>query len=199
MRMRRMDDILHEGPAVTRLAVPGVAQHVAAVQRVREIHGVGLQQTVADSVDALEPKPSTASDFRGGGAEARDFGTIGALIREIGLNYAMVTAGLEELGALRVGGADIQPGLPGVDSDHMAVVMPVAADVVVLLAQQLQGPDRKVDLAFLDHVKEHVFETVLALPGHQQSAAAVGGGGRGGGIVPRHRLRHRAFDRGERE
>src|SRR5688572_20538611 len=124
------DDELHERPAVARLAVPGIPQHVATAQRPGKVHGVCLQQAVTDAVDTLEPEPGALPDFGIPVAERHDTRAVGAGMGEDRLDHTVVAARLKQLGALEIGGAHILARRPGIDADDVTVVVTELADLI---------------------------------------------------------------------
>ena len=177
------DDELHEGAAVAGLGVPGVDQPVAALEGFDEVVIEGIDEPVADPVDALEPKPHVEDGRFDLVADAVDGGAVGAVDVEVGLDDAVVTARLVESGAGGIDLADVLAGGPGVDPDHVGKVVTVGYGFGVHSREDREGVHREPDLALLDHGEENFLVAGLAGLAPDQLAAVYRKGGYCGGIL----------------
>src|SRR5687768_4257973 len=92
MRVRHVDDVLHECAAIAGRPVPVIGEQVAALEPAREIMSIEHRQAVAHPVNALKSDPSVRF------ARAERLAQLVGLRRcdavessEVCLNYAVVT------------------------------------------------------------------------------------------------------------
>ena len=140
VRRDLVHDVLHEGAAVARRAVPPVRQQIAGLQGVRQIVLVEHVQPVPHPVDALEEEPAGPAGVPIGLAEVGERGGVDlGLALEVGLDHPVGAPG-GELGrapAEHLGHATLP--LVGLDPDAVGVNVSLALDVLIHCGQGLEG------------------------------------------------------------
>ncbi len=176
-------DELHEGSAITGLSVPRVDQPVAPLEGLGQVEREIIDQSVADSMDALEPEPHVVHCRLDRVAELEDGGAVGSVDVEERLDHAVVAARLVEARARVVDPADLLFRGPGIDADDVGVVVSAADRAPVESCQDGQGVHREPDVALFDRGQEDLFITRLPGSGRHEAAAVAGKGREHQGIA----------------
>ena len=155
MRVGRVHDVLHERSAVARFLVPTRSQQVARLERPREVMVVEHRETMSHSVQALKQNPAVRiGPFVRLAQLLHEFLRHLAARHEMRLQDSVITAGLEERGALREHRRDVDVRRVRGDSDRMGVDMPIALHIDVDRCHGLQGRERLADPALAEPGEE---------------------------------------------
>src|SRR5918992_1321291 len=160
--------VLHEGSAPAALPLPVLGQRVTGLQGPRQIVVQEGRQPVAQRVEALKADEAVGGIGAVGRADAVD--PLGALRRgwiehvlQVGLDDAVIAAGLEELGAAPEGLSDVLVLVIGGDSDDVGVHVAVALDVAIELGDGGEGVHRRPNPGARQHLQQSLFITGVFL------------------------------------
>ena len=164
MRMRRMDDILHEGAAIAAMLVPVVREDVARLQRSRKIVVIKGRKAVAQSMKTLKQQPMARRIVAIGSAHGIQPGGILRHrwiqhVLQISLNHTVIAARLKQLRTISKCVADILPRAVRGDADGMRMNVSVPLDITIQLACRGQRIHRRLDPGAAKESQQPLFVT----------------------------------------
>ena len=100
MRMRRVDDILHEGPPITAMPIPVFGKSIASLEGAGKIMAIHTREAMTQRMHALEQQPSAGRFLSIPVAHIVEASGVvcqrrAEFLIEVRLDHAVVTPGLE--------------------------------------------------------------------------------------------------------
>src|SRR5687767_7257635 len=150
MRIRHIDDVLHERSAITSMTVPFIGEQIASFETPLEVVPVEHREAVPHSVHALEPDPSLAVILPERLTESVSVAGFDVVqLAEPRLNDAVITSRLERLRALREGRANVTGCLSRRDSDGVSVHVAVHSNLWIEVRQLAKRAHCELDLSLV--------------------------------------------------